>query len=123
MHLILVFDAYNVKGNPGSVVRYHNIDVVYTKEAETADQYIEKVAHQMNRKFRVRVATSDGLEQIIIRGAGCLLLSAKDLFEEIRQMNENVIQEHLKPSKGSKNYLLDHVSDEVADRMKQALEE
>lgn len=121
--VIAVFDAYRVEGHKTEIFDYHNIHVVYTKEAETADAYIERFSHENGKKYRITVATSDGLEQIIIRGAGCLLLSAKDLFEEIRQMNENVIQEHLKPSKGSKNYLLDHVSDEVADRMKQALEE
>ena len=121
--MIAVFDAYRVEGHKTEIFDYHNIHVVYTKEAETADAYIERFSHENGKKYRITVATSDGLEQIIIRGAGCLLLSAKDLFEEIRQMNENVIQEHLKPSKGSKNYLLDHVSDEVADRMKQALEE
>ncbi len=85
MHLILVFDAYRVKGNPGSVEHYHNIDVVYTKEAETADQYIEKVTHEMSRKnHRVRVATSDGLEQIIILGAGAIRVSARELLEEVR---------------------------------------
>ncbi len=96
MHLILVFDAYRVKGNPGSVERHHNIDVVYTKEAETADQYIEKVTHEMSRKnHRVRVATSDGLEQIIIMGAGAIRVSARELLEEIRaaeaEMRENYI--------------------------------
>lgn len=85
MHLILVFDAYRVKGNPGSVERYHNIDVVYTKEAETADQYIEKVTHEMSRKNHcVRVATSDGLEQIIIMGAGAIRISAREFYEEVR---------------------------------------
>ena len=96
MQLILVFDAYRVKGNPGSVEHYHNIDVVYTKEAETADQYIEKVTHEMSRKnHRVRVATSDGLEQIIIMGAGAIRVSARELLEEIRaaekEMRENYI--------------------------------
>lgn len=96
MHLILVFDAYRVKGNPGSVEHYHNIDVVYTKEAETADQYIEKVTHEMSRKNnRVRVATSDGLEQIIILGAGATRVSARELLEEVRaaekEMRENYI--------------------------------
>lgn len=96
MHLILVFDAYRVKGNPGSVEHYHNIDVVYTKEAETADQYIEKVTHEMSRKnHRVRVATSDGLEQIIIMGAGAIRVSARELLEEVRaaerEMRENYI--------------------------------
>lgn len=85
MHLILVFDAYRVKGNPGSVEHYHNIVVVYTKEAETADQYIEKVTHEMSRKnCLVRVATSDGLEQVIIMGAGAIRVPATELLEEVR---------------------------------------
>ncbi|MDE5937518.1 MAG: TetM/TetW/TetO/TetS family tetracycline resistance ribosomal protection protein [Lachnospiraceae bacterium] len=91
MHLILVFDAYRVKGNPGSVEHYHNIDVVYTKEAETADQYIEKVTHEMSRKnYRVRVATSDGLEQIIIMGAGAIRVSARELYEEVQAAEEEM---------------------------------
>lgn len=95
MHLILVFDAYRVKGNPGSVERYHNIDVVYTKEAETADQYIEKVTREMNRKKNlVRVATSDGLEQIIIMGAGAIRVSAAELYAEIRMAEEEMREDY-----------------------------
>ncbi len=91
MHLILVFDAYRVKGNPGSVEHYHNIDVVYTKEAETADQYIEKVTHEMSKKNHlVRVATSDGLEQIIIMGAGAVRVPATALYEEVRAAGEEM---------------------------------
>lgn len=91
MRLILVFDAYRVKGNPGSVEHYHNIDVVYTKEAETADQYIEKVTHEMSRKNHlVRVATSDGLEQIIIMGAGAIRVSAAELYEEVQAASEDM---------------------------------
>lgn len=91
MHLILVFDAYRVKGNPGSVEQYHNIDVVYTKEAETADQYIEKVTREMSRKKDlVWVATSDGLEQIIIMGAGAIRVSAAELYAEIRMAEEEM---------------------------------
>ncbi|MCI6740616.1 MAG: TetM/TetW/TetO/TetS family tetracycline resistance ribosomal protection protein [Bacteroidales bacterium] len=81
--VILVFDAYKVKGNPGTVEKLHNISVVYTKEAETADMYIEKVTHQLGRKHRVRVASSDGLEQIIILGAGAMRLSARAFREEV----------------------------------------
>ena len=81
--LIVVFDAYKVEGNTGEAIKYHNIHVVYTKEAETADQYIEKLAHKIGPRYRVTVATSDGLEQLIIRGQGCLLLSARDLKEEV----------------------------------------
>lgn len=91
MHLILVFDAYRVKGNPGSVEHYHNIDVVYTREAETADQYIEKVTHEMSKKNHlVRVATSDGLEQIIIMGAGAVRVPATALYEEVRAAGEEM---------------------------------
>lgn len=126
MQLILVFDAYKVKGNPGSVVRYHNIDVVYTKEAETADQYIEKVAHAMNRKYRVRVATSDGLEQLIIMGAGAVRVSARELWEEVMAVRQELRQEYMGiqgTGAGDKKYLLDDISKEVAEYLKQAGEE
>ena len=86
--LIVVFDAYKVKGNPGSVSKYHNIYVVYTKEAETADQYIEKTVHEIGRKYHVTVATSDALEQIIIWGQGAARLSAQGLREEIEAHNK-----------------------------------
>ena len=96
MHLILVFDAYRVKGNPGSVERYHNIDVVYTKEAETADHYIEKVTHELSRKNnRVRVATSDGLEQIIILGAGAIRVSARELYEEVTAAEKEMREDYI----------------------------
>lgn len=83
--LILVFDAYKVKGNPGTVMKYHNIYVVYTKEAETADQYIEKTVHEMGRKHNVTVATSDGLEQMIIWGEGAARLSAAGFYEAVEE--------------------------------------
>ena len=70
--VILVFDAYKVKGNRGEVEKYHNISIVYTKEAETADMYIEKVTHELAKTRRVRVVTSDNAEQIIILGGGAL---------------------------------------------------
>ena len=92
--LILVFDAYKVKGNVGQMTDYHNIHVVYTKEAETADQYIEKLAHQMGRDYHVTVATSDGLEQLIIRGQGCRLLSAREFKAEVEAVEEQ-IRNHL----------------------------
>ena len=85
--LIVVFDAYKVKGNPGTVAKYHNIHVVYTKEAETADQYIEKVVHQIGRKYKVTVATSDAMEQLIIWGQGAVRMSAQGLREEIDTHN------------------------------------
>ena len=83
--VILVFDAYKVKGNPGSVEKRNNIYVVYTKEAETADAYIEKATYNLGKNHRVRVATSDGLEQLIILGHGALRLSARAFKAEIEQ--------------------------------------
>ncbi len=114
--LILVFDAYKVEGGLGQAIRYHNIHVVYTKEAETADQYIEKLAHQMGRSHTVTVATSDGLEQLIIRGQGCRLLSAQDLKEAVDAVNEQIRAEHLAriPSHGG-NYLLNHADGEIRE--------
>ncbi len=88
--LILVFDAYKVKGNRRTVERYHNIDVVYTKEAETADQYIEKVTHEMGKKHRVQVATSDGLQQCIILGHGATRLSAASFLEEVTEAEQEI---------------------------------
>lgn len=69
---------------------YHNIHVVYTKEAETADQYIEKLAHNMGREHDVTVATSDGLEQLIIRGQGCKLWSAREFYAEVKRVEEAI---------------------------------
>jgi predicted RNA-binding protein with PIN domain len=89
-HVILVFDAYKVKGNPGSVEKYHNIHVVYTKEAETADMYIEKTTYDIAKEHRVRVATSDGLEQLIILGHGAARLSARELRFEIDQAQRQI---------------------------------
>lgn len=93
--IILVYDAYKVKNNPGEVERYHNIDIVYTKERETADMYIEKTSHKLSKNNRVRVATSDGLEQLIILGGGALRISASDLRDEIREA-EREIEEYMK---------------------------
>ena len=88
--IILVFDAYKVKGNPGTVEKVNNINVVYTKEAETADMYIEKVTHELGRKHRVRVATSDSLEQIIILGAGAVRISAREFLKEIEDAEKKI---------------------------------
>ena len=83
--VILVFDAYKVPRNTGEVVRYHNIYVVYTREAETADAYIEKATYEIGKKHRVRVATSDGAEQLIILGHGALRLSASAFRAELER--------------------------------------
>lgn len=111
--LILVYDAYKVEGNTGEVMKYHNIYVVYTKEAETADQYIEKTVHEIGRKHRVTVATSDALEQIIILGQGASRLSAAGLKEEILAADIEIRSNYLNQGQNGKNYLFDHMSDEL----------
>ena len=115
--LILVFDAYKVQGNPGQVYKYHNIYVVYTKEAETADQYIEKTVHRMNRKYDVTVATSDALEQVIILGQGAKRLSAQGLKDEgevaCREIRQ--ILEERREAETDRNYLLKDLPKEMAD--------
>ena len=113
--LILVFDAYKVTGNTGEALDYHNIHVVYTKEAETADQYIEKLAHRIGRRNRVTVATSDGLEQLIIYGQGCLLMSARDLKEDIERVRRLIREEQEKFGPPGKNYLFESVDEELAE--------
>lgn len=90
-NLILVFDAYKVKGNVGSAEKIYNINVVYTKEAETADMYIEKITHEIGKKHRVRVATSDNLEQIIILGNGATRLSANELLQEVKLAEKTIM--------------------------------
>lgn len=109
--LILVFDAYKVEGFSGEIQKYHNIHVVYTKEAETADQYIEKVAHEIGRKYLVTVATSDGTEQVIIRGQGCHLLSAKELKEEVEFANKELRQYYSEDTSLERNYLFQYLED------------
>ena len=93
--LIVVFDAYRVSGHHEEYMDYHNIHVVYTKEAETADHYIEKFAHENGKKYNITVATSDGLEQVIIRGAGCLLYSAREFEKEVKAMEEHIRSDYL----------------------------
>ena len=115
--LILVFDAYKVKGNPGSVETYHNIHVVYTKEAETADQYIEKTVHEIGRKYRVTVATSDQLEQVIILGQGGQRMSARELLEDVIEVSHQIRETARQKRSSDKNYLFDHLDKETAARM------
>ncbi len=88
--VILVFDAYKVKGNTGDVEKIDNINVVYTKEAETADMYIEKVSHKLAKNNKVRVVTSDALEQLIILEGGALRVSSKEFFYEIKQAEDDI---------------------------------
>ena len=115
--LILVFDAYRREGHPEEIVKYHNIYVVYTKEAQTADQYIEKTVREMAGKHTVTVATSDGLEQIIIRGGGARLLSATELLEEIVYAREEIRRDYMNQPPGERNYLFDYLEKDLADAM------
>ncbi|GAA6375145.1 TetM/TetW/TetO/TetS family tetracycline resistance ribosomal protection protein [Firmicutes bacterium i23-0019-B6] len=117
--LILVFDAYKVEGFSGEIQKYHNIHVVYTKEAETADQYIEKVAHEIGRKYLVTVATSDGTEQVIIRGQGCHLLSAKELKEEVEFANKELRQYYSEDTSLERNYLFQYLDKDIARQMEE----
>ncbi len=115
--VILVFDAYKLKDHPTELLEYHNILVVYTKEAETADQYIEKFAHNNSSKYDITVATSDGVEQMIIRSKGCGLLSARDFWKEMKNTNRYIQENYLNQSSSGRTYLLDNVSDHVAHKI------
>ncbi len=115
--LILVYDAYKVEGNPGEVMKYHNIYIVYTKEAETADQYIEKTVRRIAKDAAVTVATSDGLEQVIILGQGANRMSAPGLKEEIERTLAEVRGEHLGKKGSVGNYLFDYLDEETAAEM------
>lgn len=112
-HLILVFDAYRVQGHDTEYAQYHNIQVVFTKQAETADQFIEKFAHENGRKYRVTVATSDGLEQIIIRGQGCMLMSARELEEDLLRTGRILCEKYESRQPAGKSYLMDVLTEET----------
>lgn len=105
------------------VLDYHNIHVVYTREAETADQYIEKFTHENGKKYDITVATSDGLEQVIIRGQGCRLLSARELEEEVKRASGRLREEYLDQQKMDKNYLLGAISEEARRQVEKIQED
>ena len=111
--VMVVFDAYRLQGHPVEVLDYHNIRVVFTKEAETADQYIEKFAVRHAKEYSITVATSDGLEQVIIRGQGCGLLSAKDLQEEIKRSKTDFKAQHMEQGMKDRNLLGEYLPKEV----------
>ena len=117
--LILVFDAYKVKGSQGEVQKYHNIYVVYTKEAETADQYIEKTTHEIGRKYKVTVATSDALEQVIVMGQGAYRMSARDFYEEVERTEKQIREINEQQYGEKRNYLLDYAKEEDAKHMEE----
>lgn len=117
--LILVFDAYKVKDSQGEVQKYHNIYVVYTKEAETADQYIEKTTHEIGRKYKVTVATSDALEQVIVMGQGAYRISARDFYEEVERTEKQIREINRQQHGEKRNYLLDYAKEEDAKHMEE----
>lgn len=118
--LILVFDAYKVEGGQGSVEKYHNIYVIYTKEAETADQYIEKAVHEIGHKYDVTVATSDYLEQMIIWGSGARRISALGLKKEIEAVREQIKESYMeKQQQGGKNYPFQNLSELTGKEIEQ----
>lgn len=114
VNLILVFDAHLVKGGVGSIYRYNNIFVVYTKEAETADNYIERTATVMKGKYKVKVATSDGLEQVIIMSKGAVRMSARELEEDVKLAKKHIREKinEIKPVKN--NMLINNLDKETA---------
>ena len=122
-HIIVVFDAYRVQEHREEIMEYHNIHMVYTKEAQTADQYIEKFAHENSKKNQIVVATSDGLQQIIVRGAGCLLLSARELKLEIEQANERMKEEYEQTQQKEHNYLFHSISEETKKQIEESVKD
>lgn len=115
--IIVVFDAYRVQGHREELIDFHNIHMVFTKEAQTADQYIEKFAHDNQKKYNIAVATSDGLQQIIVRGAGCSLLSARELKNEVEEANRRLRQEYQEKRDRDRNYLADALQGEAKQKL------
>ena len=111
--IILVFDGYLVKGNIGTVYEYNNINVVYTKEAETADHYIERVVTSLPKHYSVRVATGDGLEQLIIYGQGAIRMTARELKNEVQAVETELRQKFIENRPPKNNILADHLDEEA----------
>jgi predicted RNA-binding protein with PIN domain len=120
-HIMLVFDAYRVEGRGESVEDYHNIRVVYTAEAQTADQYIERFAHSNRKKYRIIVATSDGLQQVIIRGAGANLLSARELHMAVMEAEDQLSKDFLNKEDSQSTRLEDMMSEADKEKLKKSL--
>lgn len=115
--IVVVFDAYRVEGHREEIVDYYNIHMVFTKEAQTADQYIEKFAHDNSKKYNIVVATSDALQQVIVRGEGCLLMSARELKAEVEDTIKKIREEQEKIKGVNQNYLSDSLSQEAKEKM------
>ena len=117
MVVIVVFDAHLVEGGMGSVAEYHNITVVYTKEAETADHYIEQTTARLSKYDKVTVATSDALEQIIILSRGAQRMSARDLFENIQYARTHIKEKYLDNRPAKNNPLAGLLDEETARKL------
>lgn len=117
--VILVFDAYKVEGFQQEIQKYHNIHVVYTKEAETADQYIEKVVHEIGKRYHVTVVTSDGIEQIVTLGQGGTLISSREFLEEVNIVRRQIEEEINDRKETAKNYLFQHMDEDMAKEMEE----
>ncbi len=111
--LILVYDAYKVPGGREVVSKYHNIYVVYTKESETADQYIEKTVHDIGKNNNVTVATSDGLEQVIVLGEGAVRMSADGLLQAVNNSKKQLKKDYLQESIKGRAFLADFIPEEI----------
>lgn len=117
--VILIFDGYKSKGNEGSIFRYHNIDIVYTREAQTADNFIELVTQEMGRRANIRVATSDGLEQVIILGKGAARMSARELKIEIEKTDKLIRRELEEHRNNYGNSIMDNLPKDMAEMLEQ----
>ncbi|MCJ7856590.1 NYN domain-containing protein [Lachnospiraceae bacterium NSJ-143] len=109
--VIVVFDGYLVKGSLGAILEYNNIFMVFTKEAETADHYIEKTVNKMPRECKIRVATSDGLEQLIILGNGAIRMSARELKLEVEDAQNTMREEFINNKPPKNNLLMDNLDE------------
>ena len=116
-NVICVFDAYKVPGGSEHVYRFHNIDVIFTREAETADQYIEKAAHELSKQYQVTVATSDAIEQIIIYGAGALRLSARNFQAEVEAAEREMKEQFIAQDTDRKQTIGSSVGEEIRKAM------
>lgn len=121
-NIMVVFDAYKVEGRTAQIEDYGNIQVVFTAEAQTADQYIEKYARLNRQQYRLTVATSDGLQQVIIRGAGCELLSARDLEADVNLALSQMRETHLQPEKSKRTALEEVLDKDALERLKQHIQ-
>ena len=117
--VIVVFDGYLVKGNIGTAFEYNNIYVVYTKEAETADHYIEKTVNKMPKECKIRVATSDGLEQLIILGHGAVRMSARELKNEVNSINTQIRETFIQNKPPKSNLLMDNLDEKTRNILEQ----